>query len=83
MSDSSIVRIGSFVARDGDGKDYQIGIYEKRHRTSERDGGIGYSGGKLLKTSDGRKVHYVSQGNYELESLPENIPLTSDDPNAP
>ena len=37
---------------------------------------------KFYKTSKGDPVNVLAKGRYEIVSVP-NIPLTSDDPNAP
>ena len=34
-------------------------------------------------TADGRRVNHTGKGKYEIVDLPENIRLTTDDPNAP
>ena len=78
-------QVGSFIARDDDGREYTIHILtytvsvgNKSDSNAEREGMT-----SSLRTSDGRAVNRLEKGRYELLHPVRNVRLTSDDPNAP
>ncbi len=73
-----------FTATDDNGNAYQIietTLYiDNTSLNSNRKEQL--ENGKEYETSGGRKVNLISKGHYEIVGLP-NIPLTSNDVNAP
>ena len=78
-------RVGSFVARDKDGREYTIHILtytvsvgNRTDPNAEREGMT-----SSLRTSEGQAVNRLKKGEYEMLHPVSNVRLTSDDPNAP
>jgi hypothetical protein len=85
MSVKRIEHTGTFSAVDKDGMEYTV------HELTEILGVSGtfrsppteMEGMKSLKISSGEHVNRIEKGRYEVVSAFGNIPITSDDPNAP
>ena len=76
-------RTSRFSAVNKGGRTYTI--YEYTYIVDLADRGTPgeeKEGMKFYKTSKGDPVNVLAKGKYEIVSVP-NIPLTSDDPNAP
>lgn len=75
-----------FSAREENGDEIIIFIeHGVLDSTLKRDQRQGYGQNRLpgLRTEDGRYVNYISKGRYEIVDEEANIPVSSDDPNAP
>jgi len=72
------VQMGSFAAKDLNGKDYSINIIAEHDDSSV--GLLRPVGPPWLETDDGNRVEYIAKGRYRITGL--DIELTSDDPNA-
>ena len=77
--------VGSFLARDKDGREYTIHVLtytvnvgNRADPNAEREGMT-----SSLRTSDGHAVNRLEKGKYEMVHSVRNVRLTSDDPNAP
>ena len=76
-------RRGEFRARDGYGKWHTVVVFQQIiDASTARDRNAEMLGMKVLQTVDGRPVHQVSNGVYEIVGHPI-IRIASDDPNAP
>ena len=77
--------VGSFVARDEDGREYTIHILTYTVNVGNRSGPNAEREGMTssLRTSDGQPVNRLEKGKYEMLHPIRNVRLTSDDPNAP
>jgi hypothetical protein len=78
-------QVGSFVARDEEGREYTIHILtytvsvgNRSDPNAEREGMT-----SSLRTSDGQPVNRLAKGKYEMLHPVRNVRLTSEDPNAP
>lgn len=72
---------GQFIARDKQGNEYIIHIYQTTVEINARSGSFEAPTGWELKTADGRTVNKQMDGTYTIAEFPE-ITLTSDDPRA-
>ena len=77
--------VGSFVARDGEGRQYTIQILtytvnvgNRSNPDAEREGMT-----SSLRTAEGQPVNRLAKGTYEMLHPIRNVRLTSDDPKAP
>lgn len=78
-------QVGSFVARDEEGRKYTINILtytvnvgNRTDPNAEREGMT-----SSLRTVEGKAVNRLDKGKYEMLHPVRNVRLTSDDPNAP
>ncbi len=77
--------VGTFVARDEDGREYTIHILtytvsvgNRSDPNAEREGIT-----SSLRTAEGQPVNRLAKGKYEILHPIRNLRLTSDDPIAP
>jgi hypothetical protein len=82
MGRKRVRRVGQFNARDADGKEYSVHVFQEEIECRSRDRVEWIAGLRSMKTSTGDHVNFKAKGSYELVGLT-TIPLTSDDPNAP
>jgi hypothetical protein len=80
VSEFTLHKAGSFVARDGGGTEYRVVIYARYQRDP---GGSPQPVEIELLTDKGAPVDRVEKGHYTLLRPGEAVPLTSDDPAAP
>ena len=77
-----IKQTGTFVAFDKDGQEYTILEFTETKQCGTLDGpNQELEIGKRWMTGK-RHVNRIAKGQYEIVSLP-NIPITSNDPDAP
>lgn len=77
-------RTATFTAHSADGREYTIHAITEYFVTDTLDGPGGLMANRLdLKTQDGKPVSHVAKGKYTIFGIHGEIPLTSDDPNAP
>jgi hypothetical protein len=75
-------QVGTFDAVDDRGHHHTIHIYETSKEASGLDGTGVDKGKKVLRTARGEQVTRRAKGKYVIHHAGE-IPVTSDDPNAP
>jgi hypothetical protein len=80
VSEYTVHRVGSFVARDGGGTEYRVVIYGRYERNP---GAARVPAGADLLTDHGVPVERVARGRYLLHLPGGSVPLASDDPAAP
>ena len=74
-----------FDASEASGKSHSIvGIKQSIGVTAlDSDKKEELEDGYEFRTTDGRHVNHAGKGKYKIVDLPENIPITTDDPIAP
>ena len=81
-----IKQIGSFIAKDSNGKTYHINKFTEFTESQSSSGLTVLPGFSSLKTENGIHVEYVGKGHYKIYGIPpisQDVELTSDDPDAP
>jgi hypothetical protein len=79
-----IEHTGSFKAQSTDGQKYTIFIFTEYVIGEMLNDPTGtFNNGFHLKTSEGKHVNHIGKGKYVILGLHGEIPITSDDPNAP
>ncbi len=74
----------TFTARSEDGHEFVIHVYTESYNASTTDAsGRELTGREDFKTSDGKRVNHVGKGKYVIFGPSGEIPVTSDDPDAP
>ena len=80
--DSPLQCIGSFKAYDKDGGSYTIEIWTHFDAVHDRERARVEPSLLVLRTTDGRGIDHIEQGEYQLTDNPE-IRLSSKDAHAP
>ncbi len=74
----------TFTAQSKDGHEFVIHVYTESYNASTTDAsGMEPTGRSDFRTSDGKRVNHEGKGKYVIFGPSGEIPVTSDDPDAP
>ena len=82
MSEKEIKHTGTFTAKSADEDTFTIHKFTEYCKGHTSSGPYCEEGMKKLETEDGLAVNWIEKGKYVIIGVKE-IPVTSDDPNAP